>query len=491
MNLKTPRLSKSRINAFLQCPKRLWLEVNKPELKEVSASTETAFAIGHRVGEVARAQHPKGVLVGHDTDLSAAVAQTTGLLKASPRLPIFEATFRHEGVLVRADLMLPVAKGWHMAEVKSSGQPKPYHLNDLAVQAWVTKEAGVPVARATVRHVDTSFVYPGGGDYRGLLVDTDLGAELKEQLPQVPQWVKSARDMLRGGEPARDVGVHCEDPFPCPFHGYCESKSPPAPAYPVGLLPGKGKKLAAQLQAEGFADLTKVPADRVTDAKLRRIRDATVTGVVFRDAAGAAKALRAWKHPIGYLDFETISFVVPIWEGTRPYEGIPFQWSCHIVNREGRVEHREFLDLSGANPARACAEQLVRDLAGCRTIVAYSAGFEKGAIARLAHHVPSLRKELKELAGRIVDLLPVVREHYYHRDMLGSYSIKAVLPTLGGAGYSDLDEVQDGMAAQRAYVEAVHPDTKPERKVALAGMLREYCGLDTEAMIRVAKALVR
>ena len=122
--------------------------------------------------------------------------------------------------------------------------------------------------------------------------------------------------------------------------------------------------------------------------------------------------------------------------------------------------------MTGPAPeAPAPGHSLARDLAGCRTIVAYSAGFEKGVLATLAKLVPGLRKQLGDVSERIVDLLPVVKDHYYHRDMLGSYSIKAVLPTLSpGMGYEALGEVQDGMAAQRAYLEAVHPDTAPERK---------------------------
>jgi hypothetical protein len=488
---KTFRLSKSKISAFLQCPKRLWLEVHRPELKEETEATQVAFAVGHQVGEVARAQYPKGILVGHDDNLNAAVGQTRMLLKNATRTPIFEATFEHQNTLVRADLMLPWGRSWHLAEVKSTGGPKPYHLNDLAVQSWVAKESGVPVARATVRHIDTSFVYPGGGNYRGLFVDASVRAEMKDLVPKVPGWVNSARATLEGPEPRRDMGAHCDDPYACPFKEYCQKQAGRQPKYPVEILPGqKGKKLAREFRSEGLLDLRKVPSDRFDSELLARIHEATVSGKPYRDAAGARKAISAWKYPRAYLDFETIQFAVPIWKGTKPYQQVPFQWSCHIRNKDGATEHRDFLDLSGQNPSRACAERLIADLRGCKTIVAYSAQFERAVIQRLADAFPDMRNALRALADRVCDILPIVRDHYYHRQMEGSFSIKAVLPALAPKlDYAVLEHVQDGNDAQQAYLEAVHPLTAMSRKAELEKALRQYCRLDSRAMIAIEGAL--
>lgn len=484
-------LSKSRITAFLQCPKRLWLEVHRPELKEETEATQFAFAVGNQVGDVARAQYPKGVLVGHDDKLSAALEQTRRLMAGAARAPVFEATFQHQKVLVRADLMLPWGRSWHMAEVKSSGGVKPYHLNDLAVQSWVAKGAGIPVARATVRHVNTDFVYTGGENYRGLFVDAPVAADLKELVPQVSDWAGSARATLAGKEPQCDMGAQCDDPFECPFQAYCLKRAGPQPKYPVELLPGQaGKKLARQLRAEGILDLRKAPSDQFDGEQLARIHEVTVSGKPYRNASRARKAIGSWSYPRAYLDFETIGFAVPIWKGTRPWQQVPFQWSCHIERKGGAVEHREFLDLSGQDPSRACAEQLVKDLSGCKTIIAYSAKFEIGVIKRLAEAFPRLRHELNSLVPRVRDLLPVVRDNYYHPDMQGWYSIKAVLPTLvPEMDYSTVGEVQDGGGAQQAYAEAVHPSTRQDRKAEIEKALLGYCQLDSEGMIAVVRGL--
>ena len=484
-------LSKSKLNAYHQCAKRLWLEVHRKDLIAISPATQRKFDVGHQVGELARAEHPDGVLIGHDAALSEALKQTQAVLGASPRRPVFEATVRHADVLVRADLLVPTRGGFHMAEVKSSAAVKPYHLIDVAVQAWVFRAAGVPVTSVEVRHIDSGFVYPGGGDYRGLFASGDVEADVARLEPEVPKWVRDAQAILGRPEPDVPMGAHCDDPFECPFKRHCASLAGPEPEYPVTLLPGaKGKRLAEELLAAGFADLRDVPAARIgEDEKLRRIYEVTSSGQAYL-SPDARKVLAGWGAPRRYLDFETIGFTVPRWAGTRPFQQVPFQWSCHAEDAGGGLTHAEFLDLSGVDPTRACAESLVAALGQSGPIVAYSAAFESGVIQRLAARHTDLAPPLEAIRARLVDLLPLVREHYYHRDMKGSYSIKDVLPTVAPElAHATLGEVQEGGGAQGAYLEAIAPETVEARRDELRRSLRAYCERDTLAMVRVARAL--
>lgn len=93
---------------------------------------------------------------------------------------------------------------------------------------------------------------------------------------------------------------------------------------------------------------------------------------------------------------------------------------------------------------------------------------------------------LKALAERVVDLLPVAREHYYHPDQEGSWSIKAVLPSLcPDLDYARLEGVQDGGMAMQAYAEAIAPTTTRERRAEIERQLIAYCALDTLALVRL------
>ena len=72
--------------------------------------------------------------------------------------------------------------------------------------------------------------------------------------------------------------------------------------------------------------------------------------------------LASLPYPRFYLDFETAQFAVPVWPGTRPFEQLPFQWSCHVEPAFGVVEHAEFLDTTGDAPMRAAIEALLATL---------------------------------------------------------------------------------------------------------------------------------
>lgn len=489
MPTAAPRLSKSRILSGLQCPRRLWLETFRRDEMETSADAQAVIDAGNELGELARELYGPGLLIGHVHDIPTALRETESALSASgKRQVLFEAAFQHDGVVVRADVLVPVRGGYDLIEVKSSGSVKDYHLVDCAVQAWVIRNAGVSLRRIRLAHVDTAFVYQGNDNYEGLLLAEDVTAKVLEWQRSVPGWVRGLKGVLRGKEPAIRTGEQCFKPFECPFHEYCRAQEPAGPKYPVTILPRAGT-LIRVLQEEGYDDLRKVPAERLGNALHKRVRKASVTGRAYLDPAVADK-LAALSFPRYYVDFETIAFAIPHWAGTKPYQQIPFQWSCQVERRAGALEEQAFLDLSGDAPMRRFAESLVGVLGRRGPILVYNQAFEATRVHELARLFPDLADELVVLTERMVDLLPMTREHYYHPAMMGSWSIKAVLPTIAPElDYENLDDVADGGQAQLAYREATHPDTTARRRVELDKALRRYCGRDTLAMVRLVQAL--
>ena len=480
-------LSKSKITAFEQCPKRLWLSVHRRDLAEQDEGAEARFATGHEVGALACALLPDGVMVEAEPDLAAALVTTRALLDGGHDRPIFEATLEHDGVLVRIDVLEPdSAGGWHMAEVKSSTKAKDYHVGDLATQLWVARNAGISITSAAIRHVDNRFVLEREGEWNGLFADADLAAMAEPIIATRADVVAAARAVLAGAEPNTAPGGHCNEPFPCEFACYCHAHLPPGPEWPVTVLPhGGGKRWIER----NVVDLFAVDPAELTSAVHKRVHGATVTGDVYHDVAGARAAMISWAFPRTWLDFETIAFAVPRWVGTRPYSQVPFQFSAHIEDADGRIDHREFLSLDGTDPRRACADALVMMIPATGAVIGYNASFEKSRILELAAAFPDLADGLTGIADRVVDLLPVTRANWYHRDQRGSWSIKAVLPTIAAEmDYAGL-EVKDGGSAQEAYIEAIGANTTNARKMALDAALRAYCGLDTEAMIVLARRL--
>lgn len=478
------RLSKSRLLAGLQCPKRLWLQVHRPDLAALTPEARYAFHIGRTVTEAARALHPGGRLIESISDIPLALAETRRALRLKPRVPLYEAAFEHAGVLVRTDLLLPVRGGYRLVEVKASTALKAGQLLDCAVQAWVLAGAGCRPRRVELAHVNGAFVYEGAGRYEGLLDYADVSAEVEALLPALPEQAEALRAVVAGAEPEIAMGEQCSHPYACPFREHCAGEQP---EYPVSLLP-RGGRLVQDLLAEGFRDLREVPAERLVKPLHRRIHRATLTGDPFLDPA-VARRLAALPYPRHYLDFEAIGLAVPIWPGTRPYEPLPFQWSCHTEPGPGRLDHAEFLDVGGGLPIRRFAEGLIAALGRRGPIFVYS-GFEQQVLGRLAARLPDLAEGLNGVVDRLVDLLPLVREHYYHPAMKGDFSIKVVLPTVAPQrDYGALAEVQNGTLAQLAYLEAIDAATAPERRIELAERLRAYCKLDTQALAELVHFL--
>lgn len=481
------RLSKSRIMSTLQCPKRVHLEVNRPELARYSKATQAAFALGHQVGEIATRLYGggRGTLVEYSGgSFAKPLTLTRELMSSMLREPIFEATLQHDGVLVREDVLLPVGNNgdpnWDIVEVKASTRRKPEHVHDCAIQAWVHTGAGYPLNRIALAHINREFVYPGAEQFEGILVEEDITQQVFDLLPSVPLWVERARDATSGPMPDTPVGAHCTSPYECPFIEFCW---PTDTEYPIRGLGGGGKRLGQWVSA-GYRDIRDVPLSEIDSEQQLRIRRITADGRA-ELLPGARDFVEELDYPRFYLDFETIAPAIPIWAGTRPYETLPFQWSCHIERAPGEMTHTAFLDLSGQPPMRPLAEALIEALGTSGPVLMYT-DYERRVIQGLAERIPDLAADLESIASRLVDLHPVTKANYYHPRMLGSWSIKAVLPTIDpDLDYADLDGISEGTEASEAYVRAIAEETEPKEKERLRDELLTYCRHDTEAMVRL------
>lgn len=481
-------LSKSKLLSAWQCAKKVHLEVHHPEYGEVSAKTQSLFATGRLVGEVA------GRLYAGDDAVTIPLAgtkkmvrDTLAAMRRMPAGPVLEATFESGGVVVRVDILLPDGDGWRAIEVKASTSVKDYHVLDCAIQDRVMRHSGVPVTAVSLVHIDNRFVYEGGGRYAGLFAETDLTTRVRTLEPTVGALVADAKSAVAGAEPDIPPGAHCRKPYDCQFLKHCW---PFEVDYPLTGLGGSMKKLG-EYAARGCRDIRDVEAADITAATQQRIHRVTQSGQP-EILKGAAATLCALAYPRYYLDFETISPAVPFWPGTRPYQAVPVQWSCHIDDGSGDgspadMRHLEFLDLSGAAPMRRLAGALIDALGDDGPVLTYT-DYEEKVLLTLADLLPDLAEPLGEIRARLFDLHPVVRLNYYHPRMLGSWSIKAVIPTIDPSmDYAGLEGIREGTAAADGFIEAIDPSTSPGRKAELERQLRRYCRFDTEAMARIVR----
>ncbi|MGH6982977.1 MAG: DUF2779 domain-containing protein [Stellaceae bacterium] len=500
-------LSKSDLQSFLQCPRRLWLEKHQSDLVSADDPSLRRRQIdGNIVGDAARKQlgqefiWPRGV-----DDRAGAAEQAKQLLQKSPHLPAAEVPMLYGEVYARADALIPNGSAYVLRETKSStfplrndkvttGEPKDHHLSDLAVQAWVMTQSDLPLARAELNLLNDQWRYPGNGDYGGLFRQLDVTEQIKPRMSEVRELLNRAQEVVSGDMPVVHTGRHCREPYSCPFQEFCGERDPPGPEHPIELLPDlAGKNLARKLrETKGYVSILDPAPEELsgTQAALyRRMQEAHRTGCPVLEP-GSAEFMAQFRYPRYFLDFEGIDFPVPKWRGVRPYEHIPFQFSCHVETEPGLFHHGEFLDLSGEDPSLGCIRRMQEriDSNDGGPIFVYHATYERSRLAELAERHPEYAELLETYISRLVDLLPIVKNHYYNPDMMGSFSIKKVLPAIApDLDYAELDEVQEGTGAQVAYITAAFDDRiTPERKAELEKRLRAYCRQDTWAMVEVA-----
>ena len=476
-------LTKSKLLLNLQCARRLWLSSHRPELAKEDPDILVRMAAGDEVGALARELSPVGQYISTKVARDA-LDLTDAAIRTSPGLPIFEPAFMADDLLVRVDLLFPQSEYYKLVEVKSSTSVKPYYLQDLAIQTWVMINAQAKPVVSYLAHINSQFEYKGNGDYEGFFEEVNLSDEVKGFIKQVPEWLKDAKNTVALKNEPKDVktGKQCKQPFDCSFYDHCSSFEGKT-EYPIEILP-YGAKVVEQLKIAGYTDLREVPDGLLEKENHIRVHRATKSGIAELDPA-AKLTLDGLAYPRFYLDFETISYAIPKIPNTRPFTQIPFQWSCHIEHESSTIEHKEFLDTKNLDPRRKFTVSLIDILGSSGAIFVYSS-FEGSRIREMGRLLPDLQPRLKEIEGRLFDLYKLSKEHYYHPDMKGSWSIKKLLPTFTNLSYGDL-AVQNGGMAQEAYKQLVCPKLSDGAKQEIRKNLLKYCEQDTWAMVEIVK----
>ena len=485
-----PSLSKSRYLSGDQCHLRLWYDSYERHLAPPpDDNLQAVFDTGHEVGELACERHPGGHSVGHDhRHVREALEETRQVLRAGVAPALFEAAFRHKGVLVRADIIerLP-GGGWRLGEVKSTTRLKDVFVLDVAVQLWVLRGAGLDVREVEVITLNRDYVYDGVRlDLDALFRRHPLTGEAEALQNTVSARVGEMLAMLGGpAAPAIAPGDHCFAPYACPYYAHC-TRDHVSPDHGIGELPWLRGGRRGQLQDAGIEEIRDVPADfplsdlqRVVHQAVQKNR-AMVHGDISSMLAGLTS-------PVRYLDFETFAPAIPRFAGTRPYDAVPFLFSVHTERNGSPPEHTDYLHEQDDDPRSRLADRLIEAVGSNGAICAYS-DYERTVLTALAAAVPERAEDLAAVSARLFDLLPVVRNTYYHPEFRGSFSIKSVLPVLvPGMGYGDL-AIPDGQTASVHYMQALGSTDRGERRRTFDN-LRAYCERDTLAMVRLRDAL--
>lgn len=483
---ETIGLSKSRYCKGIQCPKILWMDKHKPECAEDNLP-ETVIANGNRVGELARGYFGDYSLVNYTQDKKSMCIQTQELVRIGAD-NIAEASFLYDDLYCAVDILHRNGDGWDIVEVKSSTHVSPIYVEDMAFQNYVLTRSGINVKNIYNMHIDNSYVFHNELDIHGLFVLEDYTDICKNKFDEVEKNVLSIRSYVDvTEEPVKDIDIYCETPYECAYMNYCWRHIPEQSIFDIRRLHANKKYEYYHQGIISYKDIvTRKPP--INQTQMRQVETAYYHKPDYINKDEIRDFLKTLTYPVYHLDFETFQLAVPEWEGCKPYEQIPFQYSLHIEYEDGRLEHCEFLAKEGTDPRRALAESLCSDIPLNVCGLAYNMSFERRVILGLSELYPDLKDHLLNIRDNMHDLMiPFQKQYYYTEAMQGSYSIKYVLPALCPGDpeldYHNLNQVHNGSEASAAFADMVNHS--PEEIEELRKNLLKYCGLDTYAMVKV------
>lgn len=483
-------LSKSSYIRGRQCPKALWLYKHQRELMSpVDTAKQAVFDTGILVGLLAQQLFPKGVDCKPESplDFGPSISATREAIANGANV-IYEAAFLHEDVLAALDILVRDDNGWKAYEVKSSSTVKEYQVHDAALQAHVIEGSGIQLADISIVHMNNSYVRRGGLDIQKLFTITSVKQGVELERASVPVRIAELKNVLPLTEaPAIDIGPQCNSPFACDFTHHCWAHLP-TDGTVLELANARGRDW--ELYRRGIVLMKDVPSNEPLSAAQR----VQVDG--WRHGRGVVdqQALKGWiadlRYPLYHFDFETFMPAVPLFDGSRPFQQIPFQYSVHVQQGAGaEPAHLEFLGDGTGDPREALVRQLLQDLGTEGHILTYHASFERRRLQELATDLPHHAAALNALLSRVIDLeTPFKRGWYYVPAMNGRTSIKVVLPTLVPTlNYKDLG-VQEGGTASLLYGQLCSGQFAGDVSQLRTDLLA-YCRMDTLAMVRILEVL--
>lgn len=489
--------SKSKYTGFCQCPKIAWMNKYKPEELVVDEAAMARYKSGSNVGDLAMTYFGDFVEVTAYKDGRLDLAKMTEDTKAemAKDTPVIcEASFSCGGLYCAVDILRRENGGWSIYEVKSSTHDdKDVYMIDIAYQKYVLEKCGVKVTGTYLMCINNKYVFDGTLDIHKLFKVTDVSEKVAGFLPEVEPNLAAAEKILTDeNEPDIGLGVQCNKPYDCGYWNYCTRGIPKPNVFDLYRITGKKKYRLYNSGVYTFEALANEKSIENAIQKMQIDHYLNDRGTHV-DKAELSTFLDQMPYPLYFLDFESVQPVVPRYVGTKPYAQVPFQYSLHIIEKEGgELIHKEFLADAGTDPLRPIAEALCRDIPKDVTVLVYNKTFECGRLSELEGYFPDLAEHLHNINEHIVDLvIPFRQGWYYNKRMGGSFSIKSVLPAIfpddPSLDYHNLNGIHNGGEAMNAF--PAMENMSPEELAETRENLLRYCELDTYAMVKVWEAL--
>lgn len=486
-------LSKSKYCRGIQCPKMLWMDRFMPDKAE-DLNNEAILETGNKVGDLAMGYFGEFTEVAYNADKTVMVNETASLMKSGVE-NICEASFFYGDLYCAVDILHRNGDGWDIVEVKSATSLHEIYYDDMTFQYYVLSNNGLNIKGIYLLHINNEYVRYGELDLHALFTLEDCTNTVLLMQGDVANNIRSMSDYLETSgitEPEKGISADCDTPYSCVYKRWCWRYLPSPSVFDIAGLHAKKKFKLYDSGIISFADIINAKP-KLNEKQQRQVEFSYYHRPDKINAEEIRECLSAYTYPLYHLDFETTQFAIPPYDGMKPYQQMPFQYSLHVRHSPGaEPEHFEFLGKEGTDPRRALAERLCTDIPDNVCVLTYNMSFEKGRIAELAVVFPDLADHLLKIRDNIKDLMiPFKQQYYYSEKLHGSFSIKYVLPAMcpndPELDYRSLEGIHKGDEAAAAF--ATLADHSPEEIEEIRKNLLAYCRLDTLAMVKILDKL--
>lgn len=488
-------VSKSKYLSLLQCPKLFWTRLNDPDQipSQDNSGQDDRFDVGFEVENHARQLFPQGVSIDHEGSFSDTIARSKEALQdAKPNVPIYNALITAPGLIgliCEVDILLPKKDGFHLYEVKSSTGMRDHHPIEIAFQKHVCQQAELKISKSHLVTINSDYVRQGDINPKKLFTVQEMDELAEPLFKAIPRNLKAAGSLLDDECPDTAIGCHCSSPYECPLMPVCWKKVL-SKNDNIFTLTGLRSEKKWGLFNEGVLRTSQIPKDYMLNNKQEIQVRVDKQGKPHIDPKAIQGFCNQLQYPLYYLDFESFNPAIPMFDGTSPYQQIPFQFSLHIKDKpNGKPKHHGWIWDGNGDPREELVERLKGLLGKNGNIIVYNAQFEKMILRQAVKVCSGSDNWLQGILGRFIDLLEPFRAfNYYHPDQHGSASIKVVLPALTGKGYEGM-EISNGSEASTEYMRVMFTDEGAKDRANVFKLLEEYCGMDTMGMVEIVRKL--
>ena len=487
------QISKSDYMLFLKHPAWIWLQkYQKDKLPPTSPELQVIFDEGHEFEKYAEQIFPNSVRLGFKdyTQYLELPRKTMEIINGHDKT-ILQGRFEFDNLTCIVDVLeKSTYDEYNLYEIKSSTSVKQEHIDDLAFQYLVLTGAGIKIKKMSVVYVNNNYVRTGEIDPKTISMVTEVTDDVLEILNETKANLEIVNKILNSKNPPDLSPRYSKREFKDWMKVYKFINGEPD-KYSIYNLARLNAKLVGELEDLNVKLIKDIPKNIKLHIKQQGQVEANRLDKQLIDAPRIKEFLDKITYPVYFLDYETMGSVIPYFDGTKPYQQLPFQYSLYMLNKlNGELKHYEYLHKEKTLPCLPLLQQLKTEIGTEGTIFVWHEDFEKSRNSEMGELFPEYKEFMQSVNDRIIDLkIPFSNDWFIDKDFNGSASIKDVLPALiKDLSYRDL-EIQGGTQAQRIWMETVLEDKNADKKEEIMHQLLDYCRLDTFAMVKLLDLL--